>query len=316
MVRSAKRGEAEPRVVVIGAASVDIKGKALGPLVPATSNPGEIKWSIGGVGRNVAENLGRLGVPTILLTAVGDDAFGQQIVERTAAGGVDMRHVLISDEQRTGTYVAVLSPAGEMTVSIDDMRITELLTPDYVRAHIGLLRAARLIVLDGNLAVRTLGAVLTIAKRAGVPVCADPVSLRLAPRLKPRLCDYTILTPNAQEAEILTEMPVRSTAEAARAAHHLITCGVKIAIITLAEEGLFYASSQGSGHIPASRCEVVDATGAGDALTAGVVFGLVNDLPLDECMRLGVSAATITLRSPETVCPEMSQELLFQRMVI
>ena len=84
----------------------------------------------------------------------------------------------------------------------------------------------------------------------------------------------------------------------------------------LAEEGLFYASSQGSGHIPAIKCEVVDATGAGDALTAGVVFGLVNNLPLDECMRLGVSAATLTLSSPETVCPEMSQELLFQRMVI
>lgn len=89
---------------------------------------------------------------------------------------------------------------------------------------------------------------------------------------------------------------------------------MRLVVITLAEYGLYYATPGGSGHIPARRVDVVDATGAGDALTAGVVYGLVNGLPVDECMRLGVSAATLTLRSPESVSPEMSLECIYEGM--
>ncbi len=77
--------------------------------------------------------------------------------------------------------------------------------------------------------------------------------------------------------------------------------------MTLGAQGLAYADRTGSGHVPAARTHIVDATGAGDALTAGVIFGLINNIPLDELVRLGVSAATLTLRSPESVVPELTQ---------
>ncbi len=312
------RPPVSPQVVVIGAASIDIKGRPFAPLIPATSNPGDIRLSIGGVARNIAENLARLGVPTTLLAAVGDDAFGHQIVAQTAAGGVDTSHVLFCPTCRSGSYLAVLDDRGEMTVSIDDMRICELLTPAYVRVRAKLLSRARMIAVDTNLSVKTLDTVLNIAKKAAVPVCADPVSVQLAERLLPRLCDYTIITPNAQEAEILCrgQVAVRSMADAARAAQHLRACGVEVVVITLGPEGLFYAAGSRSGHIPAIRVDVVDATGAGDALTAGVVYGLENGMDVDEAMRIGVSAATLTLLSTETVSPEMSLERVYERMVI
>ncbi|MBI4759327.1 MAG: carbohydrate kinase family protein [Chloroflexi bacterium] len=309
-------GTSFPEVVVVGAASIDIKGKARFGLVPATSNPGEIKISAGGVARNVAENLARLGVPTALLTAVGDDAFGRQIVEHTAAHGVDMSHVLFSRDFRSAAYLAVLNEAGSMAVSIDDMQVAQAITPRYISQHRDLIKHARMMVLDANLPVPTLTVILKVARKANVPVCIDPVSIALSARVKRRLREYSIITPNASEAEILCGMRVQSVPEATLAAQKLVACGLKIVIITLAEEGLFYATPNGSGHIPAIKCEVVDATGAGDALTAGVVYGLVNGLPVDEAMRLGVSAATITLLSTETVSPEMSLEALYQRMVI
>ena len=89
-----------------------------------------------------------------------------------------------------------------------------------------------------------------------------------------------------------------------------------MAIVTLAEVGLCYASSQEKGHIPAIECEVADATGAGDALTAGVVYGLVNGFPISEAVRLGVSAATLTLTCVDTVCPDLSLERLYDQLVI
>jgi pseudouridine kinase len=111
---------------------------------------------------------------------------------------------------------------------------------------------------------------------------------------------------------VLSGGPAGTLVEAALAAHRLLASGVRLAVITLAEHGLYYAAPGGSGHIPAPRVDVVDATGAGDALTAGVIYGLVNNLPVDECMRLGVSAATLTLLSSETVSPEMSLERVFE----
>ncbi len=304
-----------PWVVVVGAASIDTKGRARRELIPATSNPGEIRVSAGGVGRNIAENLGRLGVPTLLLSAVGDDEAGRHILEVTAAGGVDVSQVIVS-HSRSAAYLAVLDEKGAMRLSIDDMAIIEEVTPRYIYDRRRFISGARMVVMDANLSPAAIASALRLATKAGVPVCVDPVSVALAPRLKDHLSYISIITPNAQEAGVLSESPVRDRFEATAAAQKLVSLGVEVAIITLAEAGLCYATSQEKGHIPAIECEVADATGAGDALTAGVVFGLVNDFPISEAVRLGVSAATLTLTSVDTVCPDLSLERLYDRLVI
>ncbi len=302
------------KAVVIGAASLDFKARAAAPLVPRTSNHGRVTLSPGGVARNVAENLARLGQPVSLIAAVGDDAFGRDLLELTARAGVDVAPSLLSPNYSTGTYAAILDHLGDMTISIDDMEVVQAITPTVIRDRTALFRGAAVIMVDANLQPATLRQVLTIARRFGVPVCADPVSVDLARRFKSRLCDFAIITPNAAEAAVLCGGPVDTLAQAAEAARRLTMCGVGLVVITLAERGLYYASTEGSGHIPAPRVDVVDATGAGDALTAGVLCGLLHALPVDECMRLGVAAATITLKAPETVFPALSLERLYESM--
>ncbi len=124
------------------------------------------------------------------------------------------------------------------------------------------------------------------------------------------------LFPNVREAEALLDVSISGVGDALEAARTMVASGVQVAIITLAEEGLVYATSEGHGRIPAIRCDVVDWTGAGDALSAAVAYGLINGMPVDECMRLGVAAATLTLKSPESVNPAMSLEQLYANMVI
>ena len=136
-----------------------------------------------------------------------------------------------------------------------------------------------MVVMDANLSPAAIAPALRLATKARVPVCVDPVSVALAPRLKDHLSYLSIITPNAQEAEVLSESPVRDRFEATAAAQRLVSLGVEVAIVTLAEVGLCYAASQEKGHIPAIECEVADATGAGDALTAGVVYGSGKRLP-------------------------------------
>lgn len=305
-----------PHVIVVGAAGMDIKGRPRKALVPGTSNPGDIRISVGGVGRNIAESLARLGVRTTLLSAIGDDGWGQRILEYTAAGGVDVSHVLTNAEHHSAAYLAILDEAGEKSISLDDMDIVESVTPQYVYARRRLIKEADMAVMDANLSPKAMRSLISTAKKYDVPVCADPTSASLAKRLIKHLPDLYMITPDASEAEALCEARLTSRSEAIGAAKRLVAMGVGIAIITLAEKGLCYATSEVSGYVPAIRSEVMDRTGAGDALTAGVVFGLLNDFSIDEAVRLGVSAATLTLQCKETVCPDLSLERLYDQLVI
>lgn len=305
-----------PEVVVIGAASIDIKGKAPGSLVLGSPVPGEVRISLGGSARNMAENLGRFGIRTVLLTAVGADSFGHMIRERTAASGVDVSRTVICTGYPSATYVAILDGSGIPSLGVDDMAIVSAITSDYVYSQRDLIRRAKMVAIDANLPPRTLTTVFTLARRHNVPVCVNPVSVTLSPKLKDRLRDCAVITPNAREAAILSGIQVDGLSTAALAAQRLIASGAGLVIITLAEEGVFYASRDGSGHVPAVRCEVVDRTGAGDALTAAVVYALISEFPIDEALRLGVSAATMALRSRDTVNPDLSLENLYQALAV
>ena len=136
--------------------------------------------------------------------------------------------------------------------------------------------------------------------------------------MKPHLSRLKMITPNTTEAEVLCGFTIdrSSRADALDAAKCLVSSGVEIAIIALAELGVCYATSEMSGQVPAVKTQVIDPTGGGDALTAAVIFGLLNDIPLDDAIRLGVAAASMTLKHPGTVVPDLSLEKLYDGLII
>jgi pseudouridine kinase len=304
-------------VLVIGASSLDVKGRAEEALEKGSSNHGLVRSSMGGVARNIAENLARLGVSTVLLSAVGADGTGKRLLAHAADSGIDTRHVLIDPEGRTGSYLAIFDQHGGGFVSIDDMAILNRITPRYVNDRRRLFRDARMIVVDANLPPRTLKTVFRLAQQYRVPVCADPTRKNLAPRLRPYLKQLFMVTPNPAEVEaLLGRGPINGRSDAIAAAKQLVARGVEIAVVTLAEMGVCYATSNESGHVPALDIDIVDLTGAGDALSAAVIFGLLEDMPVGEAIRLGVSAAALTLQTRETVCRDLSLEKLYDQVVV
>ncbi len=304
----------DPTILVIGATAVDAKGQPLKSLVPGTSTPGTVRLAIGGVARNMAENLSRLGLHTVLLSAIGDDPIGQLLLRATADAGVDVEHVIISPEHRTGTYLAVLDRNGIPAHAIDDMAVLETLTPEWVYRRRRLFREASMVVLDANIPPRTMETIFGLVRRYNCPICVDPTSVSLAPRLIPYLSDIFLLVPNLQEARALVSPDAQMDAQ--EMAIDLVNRDVEIAIITLAEMGLYYACSDERGHLPALERDIVDLTGAGVALAAAVIFGLLNDIPISEAVRLGISAAALTIQCPESVCPDLSLDRLYDELVI
>jgi pseudouridine kinase len=304
--------------LLLGAASLDLIGRLEGELQPGTSNPAHIRAAYGGVARNVAENLARLGEQAILMTAVGADRIGEEILNHTAQAGVDVSVSIRSEAFPSGFYLAALDPRGALAFALDDMRVMTSLTPTVIREHQALFRSVSLVFVDANLSPQALKTVFALARKAGVPVCADPTSVSLAERLREHLQDLFLITPNSAEAAVLTGQPFdpSDVNAATAAARRLVALGVQTAIITLAEFGVCYATSETTGHIPALRTKIVDPTGAGDALTAAVLFGLLNEIPLDDALRLGVSAASLTLRAEGTVDPHLSLERLYDQLLI
>lgn len=298
-------------VVVLGATCLDVKARPLAPVVPDSSSPAHMLLSAGGSGRNTAENLARLGVRVALLSVVGTDLSGSRLLERTARAGVDVSRVIRGPEVSTGVYLAIFTEGSQKGYALDDVSQLRLATPGYIERHKTLLRTARTIMMDGNVDTETVAAVLETVRRHEVPVCMDPVSVRRAYALRPYLSELYMVTPNRAEAEALLDMEIDSLDRALEAAGMMVAAGVKLAVITLAADGLVYATSEARGRIPSIRCDVVDWTGAGAALSAAIVYGLLGDMSVDDCMRLGIAAATITLGSSESVNPAMSLDELY-----
>lgn len=303
-------------VLVIGAAGWDMVGKVKSSLTPRTSNPAQIRLSFGGAARNVAENLLHLGTPVTLLTVVGQDEWGDRLLKAIADAGANVDAVLQSNLYPTGSYLGVLDGNGKLEYGLDDMRVLSELTPKYIHSKEDLFNQTSLLFIDANLPKDTLRTVVSVAKRARLPICADPTSELLAHKLIPYLPYLRLAIPNSGEASILCKLQSGPTTrrEAINAAKCMVSQGVQIAIITMAELGVCYATSETSGFVPPVRTEIIDPTGAGDALTAAVLFGMLNRMPIDDAMRLGVAAASLTLAYRGAVVPDLSLEKVYDQL--
>lgn len=306
-----------PHVVVIGAAGFDIKGRVTSDRVfEGSSNAGELTMGVGGVARNVAENLARLDVPTALIAAVADDMLGEMVVQRTRDAGVDTDLVVSIPDARTGAYLGLLAPEGDLLMGIDDMGIVRRITPRVVRQARRILRGAGIVVMDGNLPTQTIRTVRRICSAAAVPVCIEPVSLPLIERIIPCIPGSALFTPNVAEAEAILGCTIATLEEAQAAALAFREWEIDIVVVTLGGGGAVYATSEGSGHVPAIQTDIVDESGAGAAMTAGIICGLMHRFPIDEAVALGASAASLTLLSPETVRSDISLEQVYEHLVV
>lgn len=305
-------------ILVIGAMLLDTKGKPSAGLEPGTSNPGAIKSTRGGTARNVAENLARLGADVFLISAIGDDLTGKRLLEQTAASGVNVELVLSVEGQNTGAYIALLDSDGSLAVALDDVTAMEHITPNYLNRNRRLFRDAAMVMIDGSLTPDTMATAIRLADKYKKPICADPSSARLAYKLRQHLSRLHLVVPNQVEAAELLEIDFdnsdpEDTLEMARL---LMLKGVATAVLTLPSFGLDYATSDETGHIPANYSEIVDTTGTGDAVTAAIMFGMLNELSIIESIRLGAAAASLTLQTGETVVPDLSLDMLYDHLIV
>lgn len=290
------------RVTVVGGANTDICGRPAQALVRHDSAPGQVSVRHGGVGRNIACDLARLGLRTRFVTALGDDGFGASVAEGCRSCGVDMSLTRIVPGARSPVYLYLSDEKGEMDAAVSDMEVMAALTPAYLRAHLSELDESDAVVLDGNLPEETIA---FLCEKLRAPIVADPVSTAKAPRFASVLGRLAAIKPNLLEARALTgKQNPEDCADA------LLRSGVGSVFISLGAKGLLAASGEERVLLPCERTELVSATGAGDAATAAIVWATVRGLGLAAAARAAVMAGAIAAASEEASPPLLRAENL------
>lgn len=298
-------------VAGVGAANVDVHGRSRNPIVMRDSNPGFLGTSVGGVTRNILENLARQGVPTSLLSAVSDDVYGEKILRDSTAAGIDVSHVYMKPGITSSCYIAMLDERGDMLLGMSDMRIIQDLHKGYLDENHTLLQNAAAIVCDACLPCEFLD-YLVSGPAKGAKVLIDPVSTAYARQMKPVVGKFFGIKPNEMELAVLSGMRVESETDIERACETLLNLGVSRIAVSRGARGCYYADADGNRMFRALRPveRMVNATGAGDAFMAGFVHGLIDGLPIDAGLDYALASGIAAIESMSTINPEMSDALV------
>lgn len=297
----------EHLITVVGGCNIDLNATSLAPLVSGDSNPGTVTTALGGVGRNIAENLARLRQRVSFMTAIGEDHFTPIIEAHARACGYDMSLSAHDKRYQNSTYLCVNEPSGEMSVAVNDMRICELLTPAFLEARLPHLSCAEAVVLDANLPEDTIN---YAAEHISAPIFVDSVSSKKAEKLigaLPRL--HTIKT-NRIEAQVLAGMEIHNMDDVRDCAKRLHDKGVKQVFITLGAQGAFASNGRETLTMPSLAHDIVNTTGCGDAFFAGVVASTLDKLPLEGILLTGLQMAALCATDSSAVAQSLTPEAL------
>ena len=297
--------------VVVGGVNVDIGGRSNASLVAADSNPGQVRSSLGGVGRNIAHNMALMGLDVKILTAMGEDVYGDRIAKSCIELDIDASHALRLPDCATSTYLYIADKEGEMVLAISDMEICDRITPAYLSANQQILQNAQVIVADTNIPSESL---VYLAENCTAPIFCDPVSTIKAEKLRPILNKIHTLKPNRLEAELLSGVTIRSKADAEVAVKALLEKGVQRVFMSMGADGMYAATAETQIWLPNIPGTMVNTTGCGDSAMAALVWAWMNGLSMEETVRAGLAAGSITMESPETINPAMSATALKLRM--
>ncbi|HEX2147582.1 MAG TPA: carbohydrate kinase family protein [Pseudorhizobium sp.] len=297
------------RILVLGGAHLDRRGRISGETAPGASNPGVWMEEIGGGAFNVARNLSLLGHDVTMVSPRGGDATADQVASAAEVAGVtDCPFVFL--DRATPSYTAILERDGNLVIALADMDLYRLFSPRRLRTRALRERMANadLIICDANLPADTLTALAAIAVRVNVPVAGVAISPAKVVRFTAALPDLDWLFMNSAEAAALCSMQDRLTdgwPDLLRALH------LRAAVVTDGSRSLTgYRASDTVTVTPPPLEELCDVTGAGDALAAGTIDAILHGMPLQDALIRGVAASRITLRSHRSVAPELSRQML------
>ncbi|MCD9023591.1 ribokinase [Cohnella silvisoli] len=301
----------KPNILVVGSLNMDIVVQA-----PRFPKPGETltgkdsHFIPGGKGANQAVAAARLGAQTSMLGAVGDDLFGQALLESLQIDKVGFQTVKKVKEVPTGIAAITLTSTDNQIIVVPGAN--EWLTIADIAANEAIFAEADVVLLQLEVPLPTVMAAASMAKKHGKIVVLNPAPAQKLPDSLLRNVDY--ITPNLTELEQLTGID-SSKHGLEKAVDELLRMGPPQVVTTLGSEGTVYKQAGGSlVQVPAYRVPVVDTTGAGDSFNAALAVQLAKGADLHESIlyAVKVSALAVTQFGAQSGMPTSEQVDTFE----
>lgn len=299
------------KIVVVGSSNTDMVIKSAKLPIPGETVIGGTFWmGAGGKGANQAVAAARLGGRVSFISKVGMDIFGDQALENFQRDKIDISGIGRDKTAASGVALIMVDSEGENIISVAPGANFSL-SPEDVEKHANLFADAGVVLLQLEIPLETVKTAAHLGAKHGAEVILNPApAYSLESKL---LKNISILTPNRNEAQLLTGTPIVNEATAQKAARELQRQGVKNVIITLGKMGAMLATPDDIKFMPAYPVKAVDATGAGDAFNGAIAAAMMQGMPLPDAIRFAnaVSALTVSQPGAQSALPYLDQVYQF-----
>jgi ribokinase len=296
--------DAKPTIHVFGSLNMDLVCQT--PRLPGpgeTISGSQFQTVPGGKGANQAVATARLGANTTMVGRVGDDEFGQELIDSLKEAGVDTHNVIVDQSASTGVALIVVDDSGNNQIVVVPGANGKVDESDVQRLA-QQFQPGDLLLLQFEVPVDVVMAAIATAKEKGVTVMVDPAP---APDELPErfFALVDILTPNQVEAGQLVGFSVTDTQSAMAAAQALVKRGIDLVMVKLGAEGVVVATKDDCFHQPAFAVEAIDTVAAGDAFNGGLAVALVESmsLPASCLFASAVAGCSVTQRGAQSSMP-------------
>ncbi|GFE71122.1 ribokinase [Chroococcus sp. FPU101] len=263
----------------------------------------------GGKGANQAVAAAKLGIPTYLIGRVGDDDFGQTLLNSLTEANVNIDFVTVTPNTGSGVAIIAVDENADNTIIVVSGANGCVDETDIDRLK-SLLPKATALLLQLEMPIDVNIAAAKAAKEAGVRVILDPAP---APDSLPdelyHLVDF--ITPNETEASRLVGFPVNDQETCLKAAKILLDRGASTAVLKLGAKGVFCATRTEHFMVPAFKITPVDTVAAGDAFNGAMAAAFHEGLSLQESLIWGAAAGALAV-SKQGAQPSLPSRATFE----
>ena len=290
------------KVLVIGAQNIDIYAKTIEPYVLGDSNIASIHMAFGGVGRNIVENLTRLGNDVTFITAFGKDTFSKTAIESLQHMNVSIEHALFLDTAKSNIYIGIMDEQNDLFVGLNDMPLSDELSVSFVKAKDDIISQFDHIVLDNNLSPALIAYLLKTYRHKALYI--DAVSAKKAHKISSYLSYIRVLKVNQLELEALSH---KTTNE--ERIKDLLARGVQGILLSNQEKPCSYIDLQ--HHItkqPPKMEHITNASGAGDGFFSGFIHGLIVHNDIEKALEIAINVSQLTLLANNSTSDILSRD--------
>jgi ribokinase len=290
-------------ITVIGSLNMDLvtmttKVPKIGETIIGT----DFKQAAGGKGANQADAIAKLGGLVTMIGRVGDDQFGESLINALKKDGVETSQVRITEKISTGIATIVVNGEGDNSIIVVPGANFKL-TPQDIDEADAIIKASSMVIAQLEVPIETIKYAFRKAKEYGIYTLLNPAPAR---KLDEELLGMTdLLVPNETELEILSEKSLETDEDMINAAKELMQKGVKEMIVTLGSSGCLHIHKAGSKHYSAERVESVDTTAAGDSFIGAIAMAFSEGKSFAQAIEFAskVSALTVTRQGAQDSLP-------------